>query len=56
MNYLTAIAVPAITGAIYALIEILKKVTNNNEKVLIYTAYCVRSWCHCRCDLFRLHS
>ena len=34
MNYLTAIAVPAITGAIYALIEILKKVTNNNEKVL----------------------
>lgn len=34
MDYLTLIAVPTITGTIYALIEILKKVTNNNEGVL----------------------
>jgi VIT1/CCC1 family predicted Fe2+/Mn2+ transporter len=34
MEFLTIIAVPTITTGVYALIEILKKVTNNNETVL----------------------
>lgn len=34
MDYLTLIAVPAITACVYALIEVLKEVTNNNEGVL----------------------
>lgn len=34
MEYLTLIAVPVITGVVYVLIEILKKMVNNNEKFL----------------------
>ena len=34
MDYLDLISVPAIAGAVYALIEVLKKATKNNESVL----------------------
>lgn len=34
MEFVNIIAVPAITAAIYTLIEILKKAFNNNEKFL----------------------
>lgn len=33
MEYLNLISVPAIVGAVYAIIEVIKKATNNNEKV-----------------------
>ena len=33
MEYLSIISVPAIVAAVYAIIEVIKKATNNNEKV-----------------------
>ena len=33
MEFLTVISVPAIVAAVYAIIEVIKKATNNNEKL-----------------------